>query len=245
MKVIIIDDEQPARELLRNYISRCPEHECVAEAENGFAGLKYINEYKPDLVLLDIQMPKLTGFEMLELLNEPPFIIFTTAYDEFAIKAFELHAVDYLLKPFSFERFSKAIDKAVEQCKTKSPKASSQTLIQEYQKNSGKPIERLIIKKGTQIIVIPTEHINYIEAEDDYVMVYAQEGRFLKEKTMKTLEEQLNPEMFVRLHRSFIVNIQQIKSIQQYEKESYLCILKSGEKIKASKSGYKKLKEML
>ncbi len=245
MKAIIIEDEQPARELLRHFIQKRTDIELMAEAEDGFKGVKCINEYQPDLIFIDVQMPKLTGFEMLELLPKQPMVIFTTAFDEFAIKAFEMHAVDYLLKPFTFDRFNLAVDRAKERMLLAVSEIKSSELSNAFLKQSGKFLERVIIKKGDKITVIPIEHVHYFEADDDYVMVYAEEGRFLKEKTMKAFEEQLDPSKFVRIHRSYLVNIQQINSIQQYEKESYLCILKSGEKLKASKAGYKRLKELL
>ena len=218
--------------------------ELLAEAEDGFKGVKLTMEYQPDVIFLDIQMPKLNGFEMLELLPSHPIIIFTTAFDAFAIKAFEMHAVDYLLKPFSYERFNLAIERAIERNKTHQDENQMTELADSYLQKSHQHLDRVIIKKGDKIIIIPVEHIIYLEAEDDYVMMYTQEGRFLKEKTMKSFEDQLDPTQFIRIHRSFIVNIQQIESIQLYEKESYLCILKTGDKIKASKAGYKRLKEM-
>ncbi|MEI8203278.1 MAG: LytTR family transcriptional regulator DNA-binding domain-containing protein [Bacteroidota bacterium] len=244
MKAIIIDDEQPARDLIKNYIARRDDIELVAEAEDGFKGVKLVMEFAPDVIFLDIQMPKLNGFEMLELLPRQAIVIFTTAFDEFAIKAFEKQAVDYLLKPFSYDRFNMAIERAKERLHLHQNENHTAELTGTYLQQSAQHLERVIIKKGDKIIIVPVEHISYIEAEDDYVMVYAQEGRFLKEKTMRTFEEQLNPTQFVRIHRSFIVNIQQIESIQLYEKESYLCILKTGEKIKASKAGYKRLREL-
>ena len=245
MKAIIIEDEQPAREILRHFIQKRSDIELVAEAEDGFKGVKCIAEHHPDLIFIDVQMPKLSGFEMLELLPKHPMVIFTTAYDEFAIKAFEMHAVDYLLKPFSFDRFNLAVERAKERMLLTANENTTPELSNTFLKHSGKYLERVIIKKGDKITVIPIDHVHFFEAEDDYVMVYAEEGRFLKEKTMKAFEEQLDPSKFVRIHRSFLVSIQQIDVIQQYEKDSYLCVLKSGEKLKASKAGFKRLKELL
>ncbi len=246
MKTIIIEDEEPGRIIIKSFLAEREDVEIVAEARDGFEGIKLINELHPDLIFLDIQMPKLTGFEMLELLgNNKPQIIFTTAYDEFAIKAFDLNAVDYLLKPFSKDRLFQAIDRAIE--RKKSIKEEANNEIQKLNEfiNSSKSIERIMVKERDKIVVIPVNDIFYIEAQDDYVMVYSKDGEHLKEKTMKTLEDQLDNNKFIRIHRSYIVNITEIDKIQLYEKETYMVLMKNGAKIRASKAGYKRLKEVL
>jgi two-component system LytT family response regulator len=207
--------------------------------------MKGINEHKPDLVFLDVQMPKITGFEMLELMDSPPDIIFTTAYDQYAIKAFEMNAVDYLLKPFSKERFDQALEKA----RTRFAKASAEKpdVKQVIEQMDEKPdnIFRVVVKKGNDIHVIPVEKLIYIEAKDDYVMLYTQDGRYLKEKTMRYYESHLDPAFFIRVHRSYIVRVDQVKRLEPYGKSSYLAVLSNGQKVNVSLAGYKKLKEIL
>ena len=243
INVIIIEDEELARDLLKSYIQDHPKIELIAECENGFEGVQKINELKPQLVFLDIQMPKITGFEMLELLDHKPEIIFTTAYDQFALKAFDYSAADYLLKPFSKERLMVAIDKVLDRIggnHTSEEKIEkiSEFRVEEY-------LERVVVKDRHKINIIPVEKIKYFESLDDYVLIYTAEGRFMKQKTMKFFEANLNPKNFIRIHRSYIVQIEQIGEIQQYEKESYIVILKDKTKLKVSKSGYKNLKEVL
>ncbi len=245
IKTIIIDDEKLARDLLVNYLSDFREIEIIKECENGFEGLKAINELNPDLIFLDIQMPKIDGFEMLELLEDKPEIIFTTAYDQYAIKAFEHNAVDYLLKPFSRDRLNKAVSTVFERLKlSKSKKLPFEELANEIKKPEEK-LSRVVVKKGSEIHILPVDSIIYFEAQDDYVMMYTENARFLKQKTMKYYESNLDTSQFVRVHRSYIVNIKEIAKLELYDKESYLVILKSGQKLKSSKSGYKKLKEVL
>jgi two-component system LytT family response regulator len=244
MKVIIIDDEQLARDLVKTYINDYPFIEIIAECSDGFQGLKAIQDLNPDLVFLDVQMPKLTGFEMLELLENPPIIIFTTAYSEFALKAFEKNAVDYLLKPFSKERFQKAIEKAQEKTDTKENDPAKLKELFSTIATSEKT-ERIVVKTGTKIQVIPLSELLYLEAQDDYVMLYTSEGKFLKQQTMKHYESTLDPTVFIRVHRSYIVNIKEVIKIEPYEKDSHQIILKNSLKIPVSRSGYSLLKKIL
>lgn len=245
IKVLIIDDEQLARDLLKNYLSRDPRLELVGECSNGFEGVLSIQELKPDLVFLDIQMPKITGFEMLELLNEPPVIIFATAYEEFAIRAFEANAVDYLLKPYPIERVQVAIEKALKSIQSgNGNKAELEHLSQAHEEHSGL-LSRIVVKSGSKIRIIPVDTIDYLESEDDFVMIYCKEGHFLKQKTMKYFENHLDPKKFIRIHRSCLVNSSQIAEIQQYGKESWILLTKQGAKLKISKSGYLILKQFL
>lgn len=243
MKAIIADDEDLARDLVRSFLQKHNNIEIIAECADGFTTVKAIHELKPDIVFLDVQMPKLTGFEVLELLEYKPIIIFTTAYDEFAVKAFELNAIDYLLKPFSQERFDKAIAKVSSILQTNIPQLESKTHnLENYIDDNTTLIERVVIKKGSQLIVVQVENINYIESQDDYVMIYDDKSNYLKQKTMKYFESVLDKEKFIRIHRSYIVNIEKIQKVELYEKDSYLVILKNGVQLKASRSGYQNLK---
>jgi len=241
-RVIIVEDEEPARDLLKRYLSASTNIEIIGEFADGFEAAKAINSLKPDLVLLDIQLPRLTGFEILEIIEHPAAIIFTTAYDEYALKAFERNAVDYLLKPFSRDRFLQALERAKERMAAKSA-PNLETLAENLTPNE--PLNRIVVKTGKAIQVVPIEQIEMIEASDDYVSIYTNQERFVKKQTMKYFEERLNPETFIRTHRSYIVNITQIASIELYEKDSYIGILRNGNKVKISASGYKELKEKL
>jgi two-component system LytT family response regulator len=242
---IIIDDEEPARELIKHYLKEFPEIKLLGDYPDGFSGLKAIQELKPDIVFLDIQMPKLTGFELLELLEESPHIIFSTAYDQYAIKAFEMTAIDYLLKPYSAERFGQAIKKVQQLILSKKPgKPQTNHLIEAIETNP-EYLQRIAVKTRHKIEVIPVTEISYIEADDDYVTIHTGTEKFLKEKTMKYMESHLDPSQFVRIHRSYIVNVNQISRLELYQKETYNVLLKNGTSIRASSSGYKELKQIL
>lgn len=246
ISVLIIDDESLARELVKKYLSDNPDIEILGECENGFDALKAIQELKPDLLFLDIQMPKIDGFELLEVLDPKPEIIFTTAFDQYAIRAFEMNAVDYLLKPFSKERLDQALDKAkgrIFAAKDASPAVSPLQKLQQQVDDDRKTIERVVTRLGSKITVIPVEKIWYIEAADDYVMIWSELGNHLKEKTMKYFEEHLPQGQFIRTHRSNIINISQVLSLELYTKDSYLAIMKSGARLKVSAEGYRRLKE--
>ncbi|HWC54204.1 MAG TPA: LytTR family transcriptional regulator DNA-binding domain-containing protein [Chitinophagaceae bacterium] len=243
MKVIIIDDEPLARSVVKEYLQKFPQLELVQECNDGLEGVKAIQEYKPDLIFLDIQMPKINGFEMLELLDQPPAVIFTTAFDEYAIRAFETHAVDYLLKPFSHERFDKAIEKWMTQ-KNIPTKKNTQELL-ETASQSPAQNQRIVVKNGSKIKIIPVQDIFYFEAADDYVKIHTREGYFLKNKTMNHFEQVLDAQHFVRSHRSFIINIQQITRIDPYEKDNHVAVLRSGVQVPVSRSGYVRLRQVL
>jgi two-component system LytT family response regulator len=242
-KVVIIDDEMLARSIVKEYLEKHPQLELAQECNDGFEGIKAIQQHQPDLIFLDIQMPKINGFEMLELIEQPPAIIFTTAFDEYAIKAFEAHAVDYLLKPFDQDRFDKAITKWTEQ-RNVSAEKSTQDLLETASHSPGQS-QRIVVKNGSKIKIIPVHDIFYLEAADDYVKIHTQEGYFLKNKTMNHFEEVLDKLQFVRGHRSYIVNVQQITRIDPYEKDSHVAILRSGAKVPVSRGGYGKLKSVL
>ena len=243
MKVIIIDDEMLARSIVKEYLQDFPELQVVQECNDGFEGIKAIQQHQPDLVLLDIQMPKINGFEMLELIENPPAVIFTTAFEEYAIKAFETHAVDYLLKPFSKERFGKAIQKWQIQNQQERKNTTADLL-----NSSGlTPVQqnRVVVKDNGKVKIIPTATIRYLEAADDYVKIHTADGVFLKNKTMGYFEDSLESQNFIRIHRSYIINVQLITRIDPYEKESHLAVLSIGVKLPVSKAGYAKLKEVL
>jgi len=240
MKVIIIDDEPLARSIVKEYLQSYADVDVVAECSDGFEGMKAINQHEPDLIFLDIQMPKINGFEMLELIENPPAVIFTTAFDEFAIKAFELNATDYLLKPFSKDRFDKAVQKYL----NKPAVSLTEPVIETAAQSPGQQ-NRIVVKDGNKIKIIPINQIHYLEAADDYVKIITAEGSFLKKRTMTFFEQSLMPYQFVRIHRSYIVNTQLITRIDAYEKDSHIVLLNTGAKLQASKSGYMKLKEVL
>jgi len=244
IKAIIVDDEPLARLIVKEYLQKFPEIEIAQECNDGFEGLKAIQTIQPDLIFLDIQMPKINGFEMLELIDKPPTVIFTTAFDEYAIKAFENHATDYLLKPFSQDRFDKAIQKWMEQ-RNNSAKASQTESLLESVSQSPPQNQRVVVKIGSKIKIIPIEEVLYLEAADDYVKIHTKDGSYLKNKTMTHFESLLDVQQFVRTHRSYIVNIHQVTRIDPYEKENYLALLKSGAKVPVSKTGYGKLRQVL
>ena len=243
-KALIIDDEPLARLIVKEYLEGHPGINLLQECNDGFEGLKAIQQYRPDLIFLDVQMPKINGFEMLELVADPPAVIFTTAFDEYAIKAFENNAVDYLLKPFSKERFDKAIQKLLDQGAETISKTNTQSLLDAVAQSPAQS-HRIVVKTAGKIKIIPIEEVHYLEASDDYVKIHTREGSYLKNKTMGYFEQVLDPRQFVRTHRSYLVNIQEVTRIEPYEKESYLVILRSGQKVPVSKNGYGKLKTEL
>jgi len=242
-KAIIVEDEKLARDLVRNYLFSHSNIDLIGEFSDGFSGLKAINELKPDIVFLDVQMPKLTGLELLELVEELPHIIFTTAYDEYAINAFDLNAVDYLLKPFSKKRFDKALDKVFEKIEG-SQTTNNVTQLKTHISES-KEIDKIVVKSNNNIYVIPLFEILYIESEDDYVMIHTTKGKHLKHQTMKFYEENLNASTFIRIHRSYIVKISEINKIEKYGKDTYQVILKNGVDLKVSRARYQELKSIL
>jgi len=245
-KVIIIDDEPLARSIVAEYLQSYPELQLLQECNDGFEGIKAIMQHQPDLIFLDIQMPKITGFEMLELIEQPPAVIFTTAFDEYAIKAFETHAVDYLLKPFSKERFDKAVQKWMEQKAVthSAPAAATESLLETASLSPGQN-QRIVVKNGAKIKIIPVHEVLYLEAADDYVKIHTAESYYLKNKTMAHFEKALDAQQFARCHRSYMVNVQHIARIDPYEKDGHIAILKSGAKVPVSKTGYVKLRQVL
>ena len=244
IKVIIIDDEKLAQDIIKNYLEE-KNVELSAVCNNGFEGIKAIAEHNPDLIFLDIQMPKINGFEMLELLDSPPRIIFSTAFDQYALKAFDVNAVDYLLKPFSKERFDEAFSRALDLISSKEGSDKEiQGLISHLDEQKER-LNRIVIKSDSKISIVPTEKIKYLEAQDDYVKIVTAEGKFLKKKTMKYYENHLDPKNFIRVHRSYIVNTDMLKQVDLIGKESYKLTLTDGDSIPVSRSGYSNLKELI
>lgn len=242
IKALIIDDEPLARSIIREYLQHHENIEILQECNDGFEGVKAIMQHNPHLIFLDIQMPRINGFEMLELISEKPSVIFTTAFDEYAIRAFEAHAVDYLLKPFTRERFDKAIEKFFDHAPVQ--KRNTETLL-ESPTHLPSQSERIVVKTAGKIKIIPVTDIYYMEASDDYVKIHTKDGAFLKNKTMAFFEATLPPAQFVRTHRSYIVNVTEITRIDPYERENHLAILRSGSRLPVSKNGYTRLKAVL
>jgi two-component system LytT family response regulator len=247
MRVIIVDDELLARAVLREHLAEQPDVEIVGECANGFEAVKAIAELAPDLVFLDIQMPRLDGFEVVELAGARTHYVFVTAYDQFALRAFEVHALDYLLKPFSRERLEQALVHARERLGSpQSGAAASRAVaaaLDAAQRRA--PLERILIRDGTRVQVIPAASIDYIEAQDDYVQVCAGGKAWLKSQRLAELEEQLDPGAFVRVHRSYIVSLAAIERIEQAGKDSHCAVLRGGARIPVSRSGCQKLRDLI
>ena len=241
-RAVIVDDEELARGVIREHLAAHPEITVAGECANGFEAVKAITELKPDLVFLDIQMPKLTGFEVLDLLEAPPAVVFVTAYDTYALKAFEVHAVDYLLKPFSKERFEEALQRAV--ARTRTPGKSIAGLLRAT-RGGNAPLERILIRDGAKVHVIPADSIIYIQAQDDYVAVHAGGRSHLKQERLSDLEDALDPSRFVRIHRSYILNIECLVRLEALAKESHVAVLRDGTRLPVSKTGYDRLKGLL
>jgi two-component system LytT family response regulator len=245
MKILLIDDEEPARQLVKIFLKSHADCELVGEAADGFEGFRLIRELQPDVVFLDIQMPRITGFELLELLENPPIIVFATAYDQYAIKAFEKNAADYLLKPFSKERLAQALEKVRQRLAIKQDGVAPEQKIKEQIQDRKELLERIAVKLRNKVQVIPVEDILYFEAEGDYVFLHTADGKFLKEVTMKYLENHLPPDRFIRVHRSAIVHVEAIKGLEQLGAEAWQVILKSGQPVRVSAEGRKQLKRLL
>lgn len=241
IRTVLIDDESLARDIVKHYLSNYPDVEIVAECSDGFEGLKAITQYQPDFIFLDIQMPKINGFEMLELVEDPPAVIFTTAFDEYAIKAFEVSAVDYLLKPIEQERFDQAMHKLPAKLK------DTQNVNSLFESTALSPVQsnRVVVKTNGIIKIIPVADIHYLEADDDHVKLSTTEGIFYKNKTMSFFERTLDSAQFIRIHRSYLINLAEVYKIELKEKDSYVVLLKSDIWLPVSKTGYLKLKAAL
>jgi two-component system, LytTR family, response regulator len=239
LRTVIVDDEELARQLLREYAWEAGGLEIAAECANGFDAVKAIGELRPDLVFLDVQMPKLDGFEVLELLDPPPAVIFVTAYDQYAMRAFDAHAVDYLLKPFHLDRFKKSLERARARLGEPKPVAAE---LAAAARPPGQKLERVVVKDGARVHIIPVDKLDYVEAQDDYVALHSDKKSYLKQQTISSLEAQLDPARFARIHRSYIVNLERIVRIEPYTKDSRVVILRDGAQLPVSRSGHAKLK---
>jgi two-component system, LytTR family, response regulator len=242
IRAVIVDDEELARQVVHEMLLPHPEVEVVAECANGFDAVKAVAELSPDLLFLDVQMPKLDGFEVLELIGPDIAVVFTTAYDQYALRAFEVHAVDYLLKPFDATRFDAALERAKERLGTKMPPPSE---LAAAARAPLQYLERIVVRDGPKVDIIPCERLDYAEAQDDYVLLRSQGKNYLKQETISNLETSLDPAKFVRIHRSYIVNLERIAKIEPYTKDSRVAVLGDGTKLPVSRSGYTRLKELL
>jgi two-component system LytT family response regulator len=240
--VLIVDDEDLARLVIRELLSEHPEIEILADCANGFEAVKAFAEHKPNLIFLDVQMPKLTGFDVLELIGTDVPVIFITAYDQYAMRAFDVHAVDYLLKPVGKERFEAALERAKGRIGEKMPAASE---LAAAARPPQQFLERLVVKDGTKVTLIPVAKLDYAEAQDDYVALASQGKKHLKQQTIASLEACLDPNSFVRVHRSYIVNLERVARIEPYGKDSRLAILADGTRLPISRAGYARLKSLL
>jgi two-component system LytT family response regulator len=242
LKAVIVDDEELARSVIREMLEPHPEIEIVAECANGFEAVKAVAELRPDLIFLDIQMPKLDGFEVLELIGRDLAVVFVTAYDTYALRAFEVHAVDYLLKPFSQSRFDEALARARARAGQKAPQASE---LAAAARPAGQYQERLAVKDGAKVFVIPVSKLDYVEAQDDYVCLHTEGKRVMKQQTISSVEASLDPARFVRIHRSVIVNVERVAKIEPYSKDSKVAILADGTRLPVSRAGYQRLETLL
>ena len=249
LRVLLVDDEAPARALLREYLGAIPGVEVAGECANGFEAMKAITELEPDLLFLDVQMPKLDGFEVLELL-EPggPAVIFCTAYDEYALRAFEVHAVDYLLKPFGRERLGEAVARARDRIAQGGRAGSGETLpsgaaLAAAARGKGRHVERIVVRDGAQVHVVPVERVDYVEAQDDYVAIHEGERTHLKHQALSELAESLDPSRFVRVHRSFLVNVERVARVELLAKDQRVVILRDGRQLPVSRSGHERLRD--
>jgi len=246
IRAVIVDDEELARQVLREFLSEHSEVEITAECANGFEAVKVVAEQKPDLVFLDIQMPKLDGFEVLELIGPDAAVVFVTAYDSYAIKAFEVHAVDYLLKPVGEDRFEAALQRAKERLGGKLPQT---TLPPAELAAAARPpsqyLDRIPVRDGTRVSIISVAKLDYAEAQDDYVALASEGKKHLKQQTISSLETALDPSRFLRIHRSYIVNLERVTRVEPYGKDSHVAVLANGAQLPVSKTGYTRLRAFL
>ena len=242
LRALIVDDEDLARLVLRELLQAHPEIEVLAECGNGFEAVKAVAEHKPDLIFLDVQMPKLSGFDVLELIGTETPVIFVTAYDQYAMRAFEVHAVDYLLKPIGRERFEAALERAKSRLSQKIPSAPELAAAARPPKQF---LDRIVVRDGTRVTLIPVGKLDYAEAQDDYVALATEGKKHIKQQTIASLEACLDPDRFVRVHRSYIVNFERVVRIEPYGKDSRLAILADNTRLPVSRSGYARLKSLL
>jgi len=243
LRVIVVDDEPLARAVVREYLGAHPGVEVVAECANGFEAVKAVSELAPDLMFLDVQMPKLSGFEVLELIGRSVPVVFTTAYDKYALSAFDVHAIDYLLKPFSAERFAEALTRARERLAAREVLPLEALVADDRAKQA--PLERVLIRDGSRVHVLPVDEIDYVEAQDDYVAFHSEGKSYLKDQTLAAVENLLDAAWFVRIHRSYLLNIDRIGRVELYAKDSRIAILRDGTKLPVSRAGYTRLAKLL
>jgi len=242
LRVVVVDDEGPARQLLGEYLAALPGCELVASCADGFEAVRTVSDLRPDLLVLDIQMPKLDGFDVLELLESPPAIIFATAYEEHAVRAFEVAAVDYLLKPFSLERLRQGVERARERL-TRGETQDLDRLLDELRPAQGS--RRILVREGGKVHVVAVNQLDYAESQDDYILLHTTDGRRRKKQTLSSLAEQLDPRRFVRVHRCFVVNLDRLDRLEPYSRESRVAVLDDGTRIPVSRAGYARLRQHL
>ncbi|HEX6802953.1 MAG TPA: response regulator [Terriglobales bacterium] len=243
IRVLIVDDEDLARQILREMLAPHADIEIAGECANGFEAVKAVSELKPDLVFLDIQMPKLDGFEVLELIGGEVAVIFVTAYDEHALRAFEVNAIDYVLKPFRAERFEAALERAKQRIGKNQPASADK--LAAAAREPGKFAERIVVKDGTRVQIIPVAKLDFAEAQDDYVSLASQGKKYLKQQAISALETSLDPKCFVRVHRSCLVNLERVARLEPYGKDTHVVILNDGTRLPVSRAGLARLKEFL
>jgi two-component system, LytTR family, response regulator len=245
LRIAIVDDEELARQVLREYLAGESGVEIVAECANGFEAVRAVTELKPDVVLLDVQMPKLDGFEVLELIGRDTIVVFTTAHDEYALRAFEVHAVDYLLKPFGPERLHEALGRVRQRRSTRPDATAPPPGLAAAARRPGAWLARVVIRDGPRVDVVPIDGIDFIEAQDDYVAVHTGDRTLLKDQTMTSLEAQLDPRRFVRIHRSYLLNLDRLARIEPEGRSGRTAVLRDGRRVPVSRSGYVRLQALL
>jgi two-component system, LytTR family, response regulator len=243
LRIAIVDDEELARRVVREYLQDVDDVEIVAECANGFEAVKVATELKPDLLLLDVQMPKLNGFEVVELVGREQPVVFVTAYDQYALRAFEVHAVDYLLKPFERDRLLDALARARERLQQRQPAAAA--ALKAAGESRPRPLDRILIRDGAKVHIVPVARVDYVQAQDDYVCIRSEGCDYLKEQTLGELEAALEPTRFVRIHRSYLLNLDRLARVEPMSKDSRVAILKDGTELPVSRTGYQRLSELL
>jgi two-component system LytT family response regulator len=242
VRVLIVDDEQPARAILREYLAERADVRILGECANGFEAVKVCTEERPDVVFLDIEMPKLNGFETLELLDSSIAPIFVTAYDRYAVKAFEVHAVDYVLKPFTRERLYEALERARAR-RQKGPLDAP--ALSAAAREQHRPLDRIVVRDGTRVHILPVGKLDYAEAQDDYISLKSEGKTYLKAQTLASLAAALDPKRFLRVHRSYVLNLDRLARLELYAKNSHVAVLRDGTKIPISRDGHARLREIL
>jgi len=243
LRVAIVDDEELARRVLREYLSAAPDVEIVAECKNGFEAVKTVAELHPDLLLLDVQMPKLDGFEVLDLVGKDVAVVFTTAYDQYALRAFDVHAVDYLVKPFSAERLGEAVARARARLGRRDPLPAHELAAAANPDRGFAP--RVLVRDGSRVHIIPVGKIDYVQAQDDYVCFWSEGKEHLKDQTLGQVESALDPAKFVRIHRSYLLNLDRLARVELDERENRVAVLTSGQRLPISRMGFQRLSKLV